>query len=162
MKYKFLFILSFIGFNCYSQTVTNQSSGASYPKNYTPYAIIDQKNGDTLSWYWDRNQTKKAIGDTANKLRTLITKSIEDSGYVWSPIYGTGVFSASSTCTVTTSSIKTSSIVQVGWFGTDAIHSLTPTSIYVKKSDIVNDTRFIISASQDQSDSFYYFIWNHN
>lgn len=61
MKQLFILMLVCFGFNSFGQSVTNQNSGVQYPLNFTPYAIINNKTGDTISWYWNENQTKQYI-----------------------------------------------------------------------------------------------------
>jgi len=126
-----------------SQSVTNSNSGAKFPLNYTPYGIIDNLNGDTLSWYGNETWTKNLV------------KS-------YSPIYGLNAFASSQSFTVSTSSVKTGSIIQVGWYGVSAIYSVTPINIYVPTSSIINGQQFVVKSSYSNSDSFWYFIWNHN
>jgi hypothetical protein len=86
--------------------------------------------------------------------------TLSDSGYVWQPVYGVGVFSSATTATVTTTAIKANSIVQIGWYGnTVPAYSVTAS---VPTSSITPTTSFVVKASVSNSDSFYYLIFNHN
>ena len=149
MKYLLILIPIF----CFGQSKTNENTGVLYPKNITPYSIIELKTGDTLQWFWNRSEVKTAILNQH--------KTDSSNNYLLFPLYGTGVFSTSTTATITTANVKSSSIIQVGWYGTSAIHSNTATAIYVPSSLISDGINFVVKSSQSQSDSFYYFIWTH-
>lgn len=84
-----------------------------------------------------------------------------DSVNLGLPIYGVGVFSAAATATITATAVKSGSIIQVGWFG-GTVPSYTVSPIYVPTSTITAGTSFVVKAAASNSDSFYYFIWNHN
>lgn len=73
---KKIIFLILIGFSAQAQSVTNLSSRAKFPYNITPYSIIDQKNGDTLCWYWNRAEV---IAYVASNPTSGITTAQADS-----------------------------------------------------------------------------------
>lgn len=115
--FSIVFLLSW--FSGFSQSVTNVSSGVKYPRNITPYAIIDFQHGDTLSWYWNKSETKSYItglglattSSVNSKLPiTVYTNSVTPLYHISAPVYSicvtkdTGIY------------IKVLGIDSSGWF----------------------------------------------
>ncbi len=74
----------------FCQSVTNQNSGISYPRDITPYAIINQSTGDTVSWFWNRAEVQSYVSglglNTTANTKVLINDSLvaNSQGFAYS------------------------------------------------------------------------------
>ena len=81
---RIIFLLLIVNSGClkidnselFAQSISNQSSGIKYPRNITPYAIINLQNGDTLQWFWNEAEVKSAISSVSGNVPVVVHDSV--------------------------------------------------------------------------------------